>query len=394
VGAIAVFLFSFIPPVLAHAGFTTTDMPLTAFFALAFVAGLVWVEEPTRKHAIWFGISTALMVLSKFSCIAFFPAAAALALAGYFASARPRPRAVVQAVKERIPTFALAVLVAMVAIWAGYRFSFGSVSPGGIPVPAPEFFKGIQEVQSHLDRGHDGYLLGETRRTGFWDFYLVAIAVKTPLGFLALLAVGLVLAFGKHPLAKRLWLPLAFSFGVLLVGVFSTVNIGVRHVLPVYVGFSLVAAVAVVKLWESGYAKKWIWAALAGLVLWFAASSLLSHPDYLAYFNELAGSEPEKILVDSDLDWGQDLKRLSQRLHEVGATSVGFSGFDYADLEGEHGFPPIHGLDRRGPFEGWNAIGVTGWKEMRLVSWPDRFKPTQRVGKGILLWYFPPSNRK
>ena len=98
--------------------------------------------------------------------------------------------------------------------------------------------------------------------------------------------------------------------------------------------------------------------------------------------------------MDSDLDWGQDLKRLSQRLHEVGATSVGFSGFDYADLEGEHGFPPIHGLDRRGPFEGWNAIGVTGWKEMRLVSWPDRFKPTQRVGKGILLWYFPPSNRK
>ena len=111
----------------------------------------------------------------------------------------------VRAAKARVPTLALAVGVSMVAIWAGYRFSFGSVTPGGIPVPAPEFFRGIQAVQSHLDSGHDGYLLGETRRTGFWNFYLVAIAFKTPLGFLALLAIGVVLAFGKYPLARRLW---------------------------------------------------------------------------------------------------------------------------------------------------------------------------------------------
>jgi hypothetical protein len=133
---------------------------------------------------------------------------------------------------------------------------------------------------------------------------------------------------------------------------------------------------------------------LGGLLLWFAGSSLLSHPDYLAYFNELAGSEPEKILVDSDLDWGQDLKRLSKRLHEVGATSVAFTGFDYADLEAEHGFPPIHGMNPLAPVEGWNAIGVTLWKEFRTVTWPDQIKPKERVGKGILLWYFPPANRQ
>jgi len=393
VAVIAVFLFSFIPPVLAHAGFTTTDMALTAFLGAAFVAGLAWVEQPSPARAVWFGISTGLMVLSKFSCMAFFPAAAVLALAGYFVSQRPNLAAVVQAAKTRVPTLALAVAIAMVIIWAGYRFSFGSVSPGGIPVPAPEFFRGIQAVQSHLDTGHDGYLLGETRRTGFWNFYLVAIAFKTPLGFLALLAIGVVLAFGRYPLARRLWLPLAFSLGVLLVGMFSTINIGVRHVLPVYIGFSLAAAVAVVKLWEAGHARKWIWAALGCLTLWLAGSSLLSHPDYLAYFNEMAGSEPENILVDSDLDWGQDLKRLSQRLREVGATSVAFTNSDYADLQGEHGFPPIHGMNKIAPVEGWNAIGVTCWKELRVITWPDQIKPRERVGKGILLWYFPPANR-
>lgn len=391
---IAVFLFSFIPPVLAHAGLATTDMALTAFFAAAFVAGLVWVEEPTRVHAVWFGVATGLMMLSKFSCMAFFPVVAALALIGYFVSERPSLSAVIQAAKQRAPTFALAVGVSVVLIWAGYRFSFGSVSPGGMAVPAPEFFRGIHEVQSHLDRGHEGYLLGENRRTGFWDFYLVAIAFKTPLGFLGLLGVGVVLAFKKYPLAKWLWLPLVFSLGVLLVGMFSSVNIGVRHVLPVYVGFSLLAAVAVVRLWELGLQKKWTWAVLGGLVLWFAGSSLLSHPDYLPYFNEMAGSEPEKILVDSDLDWGQDLKRLSKRLHEVGATSVAYTGYVWADLETEHGFPPIHGMNRVAPVEGWNAIGVTLWKEFRIVTWPDEFKPKERVGKGILLWYFPPASRK
>ena len=102
----------------------------------------------------------------------------------------------------------------------------------------------------------------------------------------------------------------------------------------------------------------------------------------------------KNILVDSDLDWGQDLKRLAKRLHEVGATSVTLNNFDYADLEKEHGFPPIHGMNSQVPFEGWNALGVTLWKEFRVATWPDRIKPTERVGKGMLLWYFPPANRK
>jgi hypothetical protein len=393
VGVISVFLFSFIPPVLAHASLATTDMAFTAFFATAFLAGLVWIEEPTRSHAVWFGIASGLMMLSKFSCLAFFPAAAVLALVGYCLSERPSFGALLQVAKDRAPTLALAVAVSIPLIWAGYRFSFGPVSPGGISVPAPELFRGIQEVRAHMERGHECYLLGEIGRFGFWDFYPVAIAVKTPLGFLGLLAIGLVLAFRKYPLAKRLWLPLAFSLGVLLVGVFSTVNIGVRHVLPVYVGFSLLAAVAVVKLWESGHTKKWVLAALSALVLWFAGSSLLSHPDYLAYFNESAGSEPENILVDSDLDWGQDTKRLAQRLHEVGATSVAYNGFDYADLETEHHFPPVHGMNKVAPVEGWNAIGVTCWKELRVITWPDQIKPQERVGKSMLLWYFPPAKR-
>ena len=388
---VAVFLFTFMPPVLAHAGLATTDMALTAFMALSFVAGLIWVEEPTVGHGIWFGLATGLMVLSKFSCLAFYPVVVVLALAGYFVTERPGVGAVVRDVRNRIPTFVLAVLIGFLTIWAGYRFSFGRIPFANISLPFPELYAGIKQVQEHASQGDICFLLGETRKTGFWNFYLVGIAFKSPLGFLALLGIGLVLIFWKQPLTRRLWLPLAFSAGTLLVGMFSTINIGLRHVLPVYVGFSLLAAVAVMKLLESGRTRKWVWGLLGALVLWMTASSALSHPDYLPYFNELAGSEPENILVDSDLDWGQDIKRLATRLHEVGATSVAWTGYVWADLEQEHGFPKIRPMNRYRPVEGWNAIGVTLLKSYRTIVWPDEIKPHWRVGKSIYLWYFPPT---
>ena len=391
VAVVAVFPFTFMPPVLAHAGLATTDMALTAFMSAAFVAGLIWVEQPTVGHGIWFGAAAGLMVLSKFSCLVFFPVIVALALAGYFVTERPGVGAALRDARTRIPTFVLAVLVGFLVIWAGYRFSFGRIPFANISLPFPELYAGIKQVQEHATRGHPSFLLGETRETGFWNFYLVGIAFKSPLGFLALLGIGLVLIFWKQPLTRRLWLPLAFSAGTLLVGMFSTINIGLRHVLPVYVGFSLLAAVAVMKLLESGRTRKWVWGLLGALVLWMTASSALSHPDYLPYFNELAGSEPENILVDSDLDWGQDIKRLATRLHEVGATSVAWTGSVWADLEQEHGFPKIRPMNRFRPVEGWNAIGVTSLKSNRAILWPDEIKPHWRVGKSIFLWYFPPA---
>lgn len=392
VAVAATLFFTFVPPVLAHSGLATTDIALTAFLAAAFLAGRIWMERPNLKTAALFGLCTGLMVLSKFSCLVYFPASAALALAWYWWRERPGVARMLAAARERFPSFALAVLVGCLTIWAGYRFSFGKVPFAGFPLPVPELWAGIQQVRDHNARGHLCYLLGEAGGTGFWCFYWVALGVKTPLGFLALLAVGVVLAFRKRLPANELWFPLAFSTGILLVGMFSRINIGIRHVLPIYVGFSLVAAFAALRLLETaGGERRWVQAVPAALSLWFVVSSLLAHPDYLAYFNELAGSEPENILVDSDLDWGQDQKRLSERLHELGATQVNFSPYIVGEYEREHGFPPIRLLNRFTPMPGWNAVSVTVWKELRWVNWPGRYMPPkERVGKSILLWYFPP----
>jgi len=387
VAVTAVFLFTFLPPVLAHGGLATTDMALTAFLGAAFLSALLWAEKPTWKTGLLFGASTGLAVVSKFSSLVFFPAAVALALAGYFFFERPALPALAAAVRKRLPSAGLAVATGALLIAVVYRFSLG------------ELFAGIQAVEAHNAGGHPSYLLGRHSNAGFWYFYPVILAVKTPLPLLGLLGFALWWACRERSRLQHNWPVLAFVAGVLLVALFSRINIGVRHILPVYIGFSLLAAAAIPELLARARTRTWMRAGLGLLAVWFAASSLWSHPDYLAYTNELAGSQPEKILADSDLDWGQDMKRLSARLRELGANQVTFDPLILADFEGELGFPKIVPSNAATPFPGWNAVSLSLWKVRRLglldshpeiTPWPDRVPAGERVGKGVMLWYFPP----
>jgi len=387
VAVIALFFFSFLPPILAHAGLATTDMALTAFLGMAYIAALGWAESPTGKNALVFGLSTGLATISKFSSLVFFPAALALALAGYLWFQRPSPSLLLRAVKQRLPSFGVAVAAgALVIAWI-YRFSFSA------------FFAGIRAVVQHNAEGHYSYLLGRRSTSGFWYFYPVVLAVKTPLALLVLVALALWGTFRERNRLRREWPVLAFAAGILVVALFSRINIGVRHILPVYFGFSLLAAAAVAEWLERGRTRAWVRATLGVLLVWFAGSSVWCHPDYLAYTNELAGSAPEKVLADSDLDWGQDMKRLAERLRQVGAKEVTFTRSIPADYEGEFGFPTITPSSPLAPSPGWNAVSLSLWKVRRLrllnthpevVLWPDRVPPGERVGKGLMLWHFPP----
>jgi hypothetical protein len=282
-------------------------------------------------------------------------------------------------------------------IWAMYRFSFGPTG-FGIRLPAPELYAGIKEVLRHNSAGHPSFLLGEYMQNGVWYYFPLVLAIKTPIGFLILLGLGVALAFRNEGRFRHAWVPMAFSSGILVVALFSHINIGIRHVLPVYIGLALLAGISAVRLLEMANTRNRA-AALGILVLWFAGSSLLSHPDYLPYFNELAGSHPENIVVDSDLDWGQDMKRLATRLKQAGAKELFMLPFLRELPEESFGLPPIPTrLDALNPTPGWNAVSLTIWKETKLglrwshpeyTPWPDRVQiPGERIGKGILLWNF------
>ena len=131
---------------------------------------------------------------------------------------------------------------------------------------------------------------------------------------------------------------------------------------------------------------------------WWAGRSLASartHPDYLAYFNELAGDHPERILVDSDLDDGQDLKRLADtlRARRVPAVSLAYAG---SATVAEHGLPPIRWLEPHRPVTGWVAASLYSLKLGSLdrpghddFAWLERYRPVARVGRSIRLYYIP-----
>src|SRR5205085_12510447 len=157
------------------------------------------------------------------------------------------------------------------------------------------------------------------RNTGWSYFFPVALAVKTPIAWLLLLIYGAALCLARRARVVYL-LPLAFSLGILLPSMTSHVNIGLRHILPIYVGLSILAAVGLASLIERAQTARWAGVAAVALVGWLTVTGAMRHPDYLAYFNEFAADHPERILVDSDLDWGQDTIRLARRLKELGAT--------------------------------------------------------------------------
>ncbi|MGD0579310.1 MAG: glycosyl transferase, partial [Bryobacteraceae bacterium] len=250
---------------------------------------------------------------------------------------------------------------------------------------------------AHNRGGHPSYLLGQHSNTGFWYYYLVVLPIKTPIPFLILVALGAVGIWNKRKLEPMRALPLVFSLAIIAVAMFSRINIGIRHVLAVYLGFSVPAAFATIEFMRHSAGRRWgAWIA-ATCVLWFLACSALAHPDYLAYCNALAGDRPEAVLADSDLDWGQDMLRLSERLQELGATELTFNPFTIMRYD-RHGFPPVKFGSAQRPSPGWNAVSITVWKVARLglyetypdvQLWPDIATPRERVGHSILLYYFP-----
>jgi hypothetical protein len=383
-GLLTLLVFTNTPTVLAHAGLATTDMALTAGLAATLFQFLIWIDQPSWRNTILLGASAAIAVLSKLTALPFFPACVGAALLFYVIRAKP-PAAIFAAKAKMLALPALVSLLLFSAfVWAGFRFSFNGV-------PAPEFFEGLKQVLNHNASGHPSYLLGTFSDSGFWYYYPAALFFKTPVPILILAVLG----FAWRG-SSAVWIPAAFAAGLLFFTAFSRINIGTRHVLPIFVFMALLAGYASMKM-LTGHVK-WMRIANAALLAWIAISTAASHPDYLPYFNFFAGDKPQDILVDSDLDWGQDMKRLGAKLQDVGASYVSFNPFIVAHLERVHGFPRILESDPENPTPGWNAVSLTvlkldrlglGREHPEIIPWPDRLKPNATVGKGVLLYFIP-----
>ena len=333
VAAVSVGLFTLIPVVLGHAGVATTDMALSACLALAFWSWQQWLDRPTDpKRAALAGLATGLAMVSKFSSVLFLPAMLAPVLVWRWW----RKDLNVSGRLGVLKAMGCAAVVFFFVCWPLYRFDLtpARTPPGRrfllldeliggsgwmhnvaywfleLHLPLGGMIKGIGEVYQHNWDGHPAYLFGQLSQWGWWYFFPVVLAIKTPLALAILAIIGAVVAFRERnrPAVECLMAAAA----IVLVSMASNVNIGVRHVLPVYLLISVLAGFAVVRLWKR---RTWI---IAALCFWMIAGSVAAHPDYLADFNLLAMGKPERIVADSDLDWGQDLHRATLLLRERG----------------------------------------------------------------------------
>ncbi|MFO1400149.1 MAG: glycosyltransferase family 39 protein [Steroidobacteraceae bacterium] len=385
------------PVILGHAGLAAIDVPVTALIILALGLVVRWLETPTRALAAGFGLAAGLATATKLSAVPFIGVALlALGAARAWCVGTP-PRQ--WRWRERLVGLALAALLAAlvpVAIY-GPRLTDIELPLLGhlrLPLGVAEVADNFVGVAFHNAHGHPSFLLGETRLYGWWYFYFVALAVKTPLPLLLAGLAGLAL-LARRGLRERsvplLSVPLAFVAILGFSAVYSHINIGVRHVMVLYPLLAIGAAQAVQAAWRASAAmadatrRGALRVLLAGLLAWQAAT-LLAWPDYLAWFNVLAGEHPERILVDSDLDWGQDLRRLSRELarRHVDALYLAYSGS--ADLTLEH-LPPFQALPRDRPVSGWVAIDMLTLKDGRPhYDWLLAYTPVARVGKSIDLY--------
>jgi hypothetical protein len=168
---------------------------------------------------------------------------------------------------------------------------------------------------------------------------------------------------------------------------FSRINIGIRHVLILYPFLALGGIYALVTAWRAFPRVGTSFAVL--LVIWQVSTLATAYPDYFPYFNELV-SDPQHVLVDSDLDWGQDLKRLERRLAELKVPSVSLGYQGTADLNRE-ALPPFTRLAPRQTATGWVAINaLTREHEPAGYAWLNAYRPVERVGKTIDLYFIPP----
>jgi hypothetical protein len=365
-------------------------MAVTCGIALTLLLLQRWVLAPTFRVAALLGLGTAIALVSKFSALLFLPVGAAAIMA--VTSLGRRDRLVRQLLVVAVACF--------LVTWSVYRFSFARLSGhhydivqvwvethprlaavgpyvGAVPLPMPELFAGIAQTFIHNGWGHEGYLFGETSKRGWWFYFPTAIAVKTPIAFL-LLSLAAPLIVGRR---DRIWLgPLLAALAITIASLFTNINIGVRHVLPVYPLLAVSSGCALAMLWPRRRT-------LVTLVLLTEAIvSARAHPDYLAYFNAFAGREPHRVLADSNLDWGQDLLRLASRTRERDVDALHLLYYGNADPQ-RHGLPPLRPPVAGDP--GWWAVSETHIALFRdQTAWLDRY-PYERVGTSFRLYRVP-----
>ncbi len=382
------------PTILAHAGVATVDAGFTMFFLLSLFLMMRFFETPGIGHGVAAGAAFGAAQLSKFSAVVLAPLVIIITAVliirgavGWKHGRKPVKATFGKFVQGEIICMAVLLVAGLFFIHAGYLFR-GSVTRleglpkasnlmkkatetplARIPILLPHtYLKGLDLQLADAERGEfPNYINGKWRKKGVWYYFLEALSLKETLPGLLFIALGLILGiyhrikWRKESTGKRLvpfWpfvhLPLLVFLAVISLA--GNLQLGVRYAMPV-IPLAFIAAaggifykpsepklqiekkegstLGVVK--ESNFDKRaWkgyvVPAILAALFAWQCVEIAAAAPHYLSYFNEVAGGAGggPRYLLDSNVDWGQDLPALSKELERMEVEEVGLLYFGHA----------------------------------------------------------------
>jgi hypothetical protein len=326
-GVFALALYVFDPNLLAHSRLAMTDFAPTAIAFFALYAFDRWLQQmQNRKWLVITGIFAGLMLASKFSLIMF---ACAMAILVVLPSLKSDQR--LSSLISALFMFAIAALT----VWGVYAFQISPIDLGGVPIPAPGFWREWQSAQYYLNQPWSNYLFGQTSTTGWWYYFPITLTLKTPLPLLILFAA----AFARTVI-KRSWrddLIFLLPSSLLLTSLLSSsINLGYRYLLPILP----LLIVYVSGLWPRTLSRtstplfpaSLTRLTLSILLLWQVIGTLRIYPYYLTYFNEIAGG-PDRgryVLSDSNIDWGQDMVGLKNYVEQNDIHDLKLSYFGIA----------------------------------------------------------------
>jgi tetratricopeptide (TPR) repeat protein len=358
-GLIALVLFVFEPSILAHGALVTTDAGFSLFLLATIYAFYRYVKQPSRVRLALTAIAAGLGLATKHSGVLIFPILLLLVLteivrreSATAAAGTRRP----EFIRKHVLGLVAIGIISIVILWGFYGFRFSTRPVGERMVPSlpgavdrlenprdakillaiarskllPEaYLYGLADVKEVAENS-PSYLFGKVYPHGVWYYFPVAFVIKSTITLLVLLVlipVALRAKSGTWGTWGREILFLVIPPGVYVaVAMGSKLNLGIRHLLPIYPFLFLLAGMGGWLLMRQRRA----WVYVVALLLAFDVfSSIRAFPNYIPYSNELWGGaqDTSDFLTDSNVDWGQQLKTVKKYLDQRKAKNCWFAYF-------------------------------------------------------------------
>jgi hypothetical protein len=348
---LALFLYALCPNFLAHSHLVTMDVVGSTFLFAALYFLNTWTDNQSWPRTIIAGVFLGLAQLTKFTALILYPICIIFCI---FLSLKNKSLNSKNWLK-----IALIVSISILILNSGYLFhgsftsirefqftsrfmqTIASILPDSFQVPLPyDYVSGFDFQKSETEGKYPQFLMGTFSRDGWWYYYLEAFILKVPLIFLILLSILIVLQFSKKlpKFCDGEYLLLLTILLYFLMVSFYRHNIGFRFVLPVLpLLYVLVSRIFFVKL------KNGVKVIVLSLIIsTYVIESLSASPHFLSFFNILAGGPKNgyQYLIDSNIDWGQDLPSLKVYMVKNKTDTIDLAYFGRVD-------PSIYGINYR-----------------------------------------------